>query len=172
MPSLDFNYVAGLIRKTQSGDGNAFAELFAATYQKQYAFACDFLKDDFKAQQALQETYIYALNNIAKITEASLVTAWLNQIIFRISFRMRAEDENSGKTLTGEFVTVGKHRFSLIQTLTLPFTEAQAIVLRHYCGKKKREVADLLEISRGSVRRYIRSGCGRLVKLTDWGDDA
>lgn len=30
---LDYDYLAKLVRKTQTGDSNAFAELYTATYQ-------------------------------------------------------------------------------------------------------------------------------------------
>ena len=30
---LDYDYLAKLVRKTQNGDSNAFAELYIATYQ-------------------------------------------------------------------------------------------------------------------------------------------
>ena len=168
MSNLDFNYIAALVRKTQAGDGNAFAELFAATFQKQYAFAYDFLKDSFLAQKALQETYTYALNNMAKISEASVVAAWLNQINFRICFRIQSElQESNVQTLENQFVTVNRHqKFSLRQVLTLPFTESQCILLHCYCKMKKKDTASLLEIRNREVRRYIRDGVARLGSLT------
>ena len=36
---LDYEYLAQLVRETQKGDSDAFAELYTATYQKQYRFA-------------------------------------------------------------------------------------------------------------------------------------
>lgn len=36
---LDYDYIAKLVRKTQEGDSDAFAELYTATYQSQYRFA-------------------------------------------------------------------------------------------------------------------------------------
>lgn len=38
MDELDYNYLAELVLKTQRGDSEAFAELYTATYQKQYRF--------------------------------------------------------------------------------------------------------------------------------------
>ena len=39
MSALDYNYVANLVVNAQLGDSNAFAELYAATYQREYHFA-------------------------------------------------------------------------------------------------------------------------------------
>lgn len=33
---LDYDYLAKLVERTQMGDSDAFAELYTATYQKQY----------------------------------------------------------------------------------------------------------------------------------------
>ena len=47
MSSLDTQYIADLVLQAQEGSSNAFAELFAATYQKQYAFAFSCLHTAF-----------------------------------------------------------------------------------------------------------------------------
>lgn len=57
---LDHMYIAALVTRIQNNDSNAFAELYALTYQKEYNFACNYLKDPVLAQDALQETYIRA----------------------------------------------------------------------------------------------------------------
>lgn len=36
---LDYDYLAKLVERTQMGDSDAFAELYTATYQKQYRFS-------------------------------------------------------------------------------------------------------------------------------------
>ena len=42
---LDYDYLAKLVERTQMGDSDAFAELYTATYQKQYRFAYQYTKD-------------------------------------------------------------------------------------------------------------------------------
>ena len=78
MSALDYNYVADLVVKAQNSDSDAFAELYAATYQKQYQFAYSYLKDEYLAQDALQETYIIAFKDLSKLKDPLLVLAWLN----------------------------------------------------------------------------------------------
>lgn len=55
MDELDYNYLAELVLKTQRGDSEAFAELYTATYQKQYRFAYRYAKDAYLAQDILQD---------------------------------------------------------------------------------------------------------------------
>lgn len=50
---LDYDYIAKLVRKTQEGDSDAFAELYTATYQSQYRFAYQYVKDPYLAQESL-----------------------------------------------------------------------------------------------------------------------
>lgn len=52
---LDYDYIAKLVRKTQEGDSDAFAELYTATYQSQYRFAYQYVKDPYLAQDILQK---------------------------------------------------------------------------------------------------------------------
>ena len=69
---LDYDYIAKLVRKTQAGDSDAFAELYTATYQSQYRFAYQYVKDSYLAQDILQEVYILVLKNLDTEESASL----------------------------------------------------------------------------------------------------
>lgn len=81
METLDYKHIANLVSRAQSGDSNAFAELYAATYQRQYLYAYRYLKDEFLAQDALQETYILALKNLIKPKDPTLVISWRTRLI-------------------------------------------------------------------------------------------
>lgn len=86
MDELDYNYLAELVLKTQRGDSEAFAELYTATYQKQYRFAYRYAKDAYLAQDILQDVYILVLKNINALKNPRLFVSWLNQITFRTCF--------------------------------------------------------------------------------------
>ena len=86
MDELDYNYLAELVLKTQRGDSEAFAELYTATYQKQYRFIYRYAKDAYLAQDILQDVYILVLKNINALKNPRLFVSWLNQITFRTCF--------------------------------------------------------------------------------------
>lgn len=193
MAALDYNYMADLVTRAQGGDSDAFAELYAATYQKQYHFAYSYLKDEYLAQDALQETYIIALKDLSKLKDPMLVVAWLNQINFRICFQLHKKqkrydlemieynDTDSGEkrldasphadsrsaTRNPEdmVVKVDSREYIMNQILKLPFTEAQVIILKFYRNLKHDEIAELMDISRSSVKRYLNSGKAHLAKV-------
>ena len=198
MSALDYNYIAELVVSAQNGDSDAFAELYAATYQKQYHFAYSYLKDEYLAQDALQETYIIALKELSKLHDPMLLIAWLNQINFRVCYqlyrkqkRFDAEmidysrpDPDQDKALTSShtdftpshLVSAGdgpediavqgdSREYIMNQILKLSFTEAQVIILKFYQNLKHDEIADLMDISRSSVKRYLNNGKKHLATV-------
>lgn len=195
MSALDYNYMADLVVRAQGGDSDAFAELYAATYQKQYHFAYSYLKDEYLAQDALQETYIIALKDISKLKDPMLVVAWLNQINFRICFQLHkkqkrydaemieySKDDTAAQRVSASshggarpssvarspedmVVRIDSREYIMNQIMKLPFTEAQVIILKFYRNLKHDEIAELMDISRSSVKRYLTSGKAHLAKV-------
>lgn len=164
MTGLDMQYISDLVLQAQEGDSNAFAELFAATYQKQYAFALSYLHEDFPAQRALQSAYTQALSSITKLREPALFVVWLNQMTLRaclISDSACADAAVEARTLR-----IDGQVYSLRQILTLPFSEAQTLLLQSLCGMRVSAIASLLEMRRGDVRRYIANGRRRIRALS------
>ena len=195
MPALDYSYMAELVVNAQGGDSDAFAELYAATYQKQYQFAYSYLKDEYLAQDALQETYIIALKEITKLKDPMLLVAWLNQINFRVCFQLHKKQKRYDAEMRGYYddteegnkmalamsqaemspssdgtpedmvVQVDSREYIMNQILKLPFTEAQVIILKFYRNLKHGEIAQLMDISQSSVKRYLNSGKAHLEKI-------
>lgn len=179
MDSLDYKYIAQLVTRAQVGDSDAFAELYAATYQRQYLYSLKYLRDEYLAQDALQETYILALKNLTKLKDPTLVISWLNQINFRVCYNMHLKQQryNQEMNVTDEdfenvvsdgsdqanatpedsVVLVDSRRYLINQILKLPFTESQVILLKYYRNMKLEEIAQLMDISRTSVKRYLKA---------------
>lgn len=187
MEVLDYKYIAKLVIRAQTGDSDAFAELYAATYQREYLFSYRYLKDEYLAQDALQETYTLALKNLTKLKDPKLVISWLNQINFRVCYKLHqkqqrynqemkaAEEilendlENSGGGYIGNaedsIVKIDMQEYVINQILKLPFTESQVILLKYYKDMKIDEIAMLMDMSRSSVKWYLKSGRERLAKV-------
>ena len=62
-------------------------------------------------------------------------------------------------------VKVDSREYIMKQIMKLPFTEAQVIILRFYRSLKYNEIAELLEISQSSVKRYLNSGKEHLANV-------
>lgn len=181
MAELDYQYIAGLVKSALGGSSDAFAELYAATYQKEYHFAYCYLKDSYLAQDALQETYILALKNLASLKDPKLFVSWLNQINFRVCFGMAAKQSKYNAEMatyaSGDFqnsastgqkpednvIRVDSEQYLLKQVLALPYSESQAIFLHYYKNVRIDEIAYLLEVSKSTVKRHLASGKKRLA---------
>ena len=186
MATLDYNYVADLVVNAQTGDSDAFAELYAATYQRQYHFAYTYLKDEYLAQDALQETYIIALKNLSKLKDPMLLIAWLNQKRYDaelIDYDSTDEETDSIQTDLAPHMTqrninpedlvvrIDSKEYIMNQILKLPFTESQVVILKYYQELKVGEIARLMDISRSSVNRYLSSGKTHLEKILRQGGE-
>jgi len=163
MAGLDIQYIADLVLQAQEGDSNAFAELFAATYQKQYAFALRYLHEDFPAQQALQSAYTQALSGITKLREPALFVVWLNQLTLRACLLNSAGADSPAENRT---LTIEGNAYSVRQVLTLPFSESQTLLLQSLCGMRIGAIASLLEMRRSDVRRHISNARRRIRVLS------
>lgn len=161
MAALDTKYIIFLVKEIQGGNNAAFAEFFSVTCQNQYKFAYGYLQDAKKAQAAVQETYIEALKNIQALKEPALAVAWLNQINFRICYNMK-EDHAVDCGTPVNAVAVGRNTYTINQILNLPFSESQVLLLKFYLHQPTGVIAEMLDMSRASVRRYMLNAIRRL----------
>lgn len=184
---LDYDYLAKLVRRTQTGDSNAFAELYTATYQKQYRFTYQYVKDPYLAQDILQDVYILVLKNIHTLKNPRLFVSWLNQINFRICYdvcqkrvrheqelqlaeRLNTEDLGS-PTMEHDIKNPAQEVEERIQqaelmshVLSLHPNEAQAIIMKYYNDMSLEEIADAMNCSRSTVKRRLAKGRRELEK--------
>lgn len=185
MATLDIQYIAKLATMAQAGNSDAFAELYAATYQKEYAFAYRYLKDQYLAQDAIQETYIHVFKNIIDLKDPKLFVSWLHRICFRVCFDIHRKndlyrnelaeyseelmDQTAAKRhefpVEEQVITINQNDYLARHILSLPLSESQALILKYYDDMKIDDIASLMGISRSSVKRYIKKGLSRLRKL-------
>ena len=179
---MDYKYLAELVLRAQEGDSDSFAELYVATYQQQYRFSYRYLKDEYLAQDALQETYILALKNLTTLRDPTVFVSWLNQINMRVCYRIFRNEQRQvadldrfeqismlsrelrGDASSPEYRTLQQddHDYLLKQIMALPFSESQAIMLRYFRNMKLEEIADMMDISLSSVKRYLESAKKKL----------
>jgi RNA polymerase sigma-70 factor (ECF subfamily) len=163
MKSLDYEYLGELLRMAQTGNTNAFAELYTATYSRQYEYAFRYLESVDLAKEALRIIYTRALKEIQTLQTPQLFMAWLNRISFQVCLEMQ-EKRNSSKA-DNVRLKIGAGTYNLNQMMHLPLTEAQVLIQFYYQKFSIKEIAHNLDISTASVKRYLRSGRFHLKKL-------
>lgn len=183
MKELNITYLAGLVLRAKAGDSNAFAELYAMTYNKVYNYARHYLRDDFLAQDALQEIYILALKNLNQLNDPTVFIAWLNRIAFHVCYDMCQKRQKGNEQFSDpEILEIIEDAYPDSNPDTryqkkdekarvnealeqLPLHERQVLIMRFYNNMKLEEIADAMDISRSSVKRYIASGEEKLKKI-------
>ncbi len=179
MKEPDIAYLAELVILAQKNDSDAFAELYSFTYKKVYNYCRYYLRDDYLAQDAMQEVYILALKSVQKLNDPCLFTAWLNRISFHVCYDISkkqpnqsydpdlmelVQDENTSSNPEVSIQTKDEYKRLNDALDQLPFQEKQVLVMRFYNNMKLEEIASAMDISRSSVKRYISSGQEKLKR--------
>lgn len=182
MPNFNHLYIGGLVKKSQQDDSDAFAELYALTYQHIYQYSYRYLRNPDTAQDAVQEVYILALKNITKLKDATLFVAWLNQIAFRVCYTMcKTQNSNYGE-ISPEILELSPDEYmdhnpeskmlksdqtqSLKKAIQqLASCEQQAIVMKYLNEMTIDDIAKSMQCSRSSVKRYIEKGKKQLHEI-------
>lgn len=165
MAKLDYKYITRLVTQAQSGNSDAFAELYAATYQETYAFAYNYLEDEYLAQDALQQTYIQSLREIRTLPDPTLFLAQLQQITYKTCFSMHRKQNSISIDFETTLVSIDGNQYTIRRIFNLPFTESQIVLMKYCDHMTNREIAGMMRISRSSVRRYLSLGRKRLHQI-------
>lgn len=174
MAEYNHGQIGRLVVKAQAGDSDAFAQLYGLTYKHIYNYAARYLKDEYLAQDAVQDTYIHALKYIRNIKDPTLFVAWINQIAFHTCYDMcKKADSNYGLAEPEQLELalddytdhnpedalehIDEKRIVNQAIENLPFHEKQVIVLRYFNDMKLEEIAKALSLSRSTVKRHLKS---------------
>ena len=131
---LDYDYLAKLVECTQMGDSDAFAELYTATYQKQYRFAYQYTKDSYLAQDIQFDT------SDEKIPYHRCV-------------------DYSTESNPEKYALTKDTQQQLINSIySLPQQFAQPIIMRYYNNMAIDEIADAMDCSRSTIKRRLHKG--------------
>lgn len=176
----DYEQLAKLVTDARGGDSEAFTGLYEATFQRQHFLAESYLKDEYMAQDAIQESYIIALKNLDKLKDPRLFVSWLNRITFHVCFAMKTKQKKHNYVYLNpeslelehcplpdpETLTVSKDYEAYIrkQIDALPYSESLVIKLMYYDDMTIEDIVALTGMSRSTVKRRLNSGRERLKK--------
>lgn len=169
-----YAYIAEIVKRAQSGGSDAFAELYNCTYNKVYHYCLRYLKDEYLAQDAVQEVYISAFKNTEKLNDPTLFIAWLNQISFHVCYDMMKKRKADYGEVDSEILeqifdshpdanleerVVNNDEITRLNDAIrmLSVTEQQVVTLRYFNGMKIDEIVKLTGISRSTVKRMLAS---------------
>lgn len=154
MAKLDYEYLAGILEKARAGDGNAFAEIYTATYYTQYQVIFQDTQNADLALDLLLRLYTSAFMDIHSLESPKYLFSWLDQIRCNICAEFcQNVQKNSSKNIPSSHKGVSLDAFTANRVLT----NALAV-----CGIAPSDVpVDVLE----SWMNYTKPGIYRVRYL-------
>ena len=137
---LDQAYLNDIVRKAMTGSSNSFAELYAACAERFYIYLRHLSDDRETVWELMQSSVVMILKGISSLQNPELFLPWaLRQCLRCAMERADTEDEE------------------MIRLLSLPLSESQMAVMKYRQNMSNSLIADLLNVSRSMVKRYLKS---------------
>lgn len=157
----------GDLRLLQTGDGEAFERIYAATRRAVFGFALSILKNRHDAEDVMHDVYVSVYNAAASYRSNGKPMAWILKITknlclknIRAGKRKSFDSETELQNMLAEDSTLSADdKMFMAQVMqTLSDTEREIVVLHAVSGFKHREIADILDLTLPTVlSKYNRA---------------
>lgn len=158
-----------LARRAASGDADAFGSLFRQYAGDVYRLARSMGHLGEDAEDVMQDTFLAAFEGLGRYAERASFKTWLFAILFRQSKRrhrylrrreMGVYDESSADHATGPVPASrpvnAEHRIDAMAMLdSLSAAHREVLVLRELQGLSYEEIAETLNVPRGTVESRL-----------------
>jgi RNA polymerase sigma-70 factor, ECF subfamily len=160
-----------LIDRSVNGDGKAFGRLVKKYDRQIMNLLLNILKNEDDASDAYQNTFIKAYNSLGRFNRTSSFYTWIYRIAVNTAYtihnrrtdhtgfdeevhtpaitddRLEARELELGEEEKREMVKKGIEKLSPQQK--------SVVYLKSYEGMKFREIADILSLNEGTVKKYF-----------------
>jgi RNA polymerase sigma-70 factor, ECF subfamily len=164
------------IRGAQEGSVSDLEALFREHWPRAHRAAFLVVQDGAAAEDIAQEAFLAAVRNLDRFDRKRPFGPWLHRIVVNRSidwararaFRRETAEVESGEEYdTGDLGTFSQGVAAGLASLA-PEHRA-VIVLRYLLEYTPGEIADLLDVPRGTVNSRLRRGLDRLEDIIDSG---
>jgi RNA polymerase sigma-70 factor (ECF subfamily) len=157
------------VRGAQRGSVEDLESLFRAFWPRAFRAAYLVVHDAAAAEDIAQEAFLAAIRSLDRFDRRRPFGPWLHRIVVNRAIdwtrarRLRAEAELAAEVPAPEPEPSDPDVCSLLEGLAaLPPEHRAVIVLRHLLEYTPGEIAELLDLPRGTVNSRIRRGLDRL----------
>ena len=154
------------VRRAQAGSVSDFEALFRAHWGPAYRAAYLVVRDASAAEDIAQEAFLAAVRSLDRFDRRRPFGPWLHRIVVNRAIdwtrtrQLRAETDLVDAGVWDGEPDVSDETLAALARLT-PEHRA-VIVLRHLLGYSPGEIADLLDLPRGTVNSRLRRGLDTL----------
>ena len=170
---------ADLVERARAGDHSAFAILAKGAFGRMYGAAKLILRDQHRAEDAVQDALLLAWRRISTIRDPDAWDAWLYRLTVRACYRLAQAP--AGRALheldvrmepagpAPDFTTaVVEHDRVMAALSVLPMEQRAVIVLHFYLDLSLVQAAAVLDVPAGTAKSRLHRGLEALrVSLGD-----
>ena len=155
------------VRGAQQGSASDLEALFRAHWPRAFRAAYLVVHDAAAAEDIAQESFLAALRALDRFDRRRPFGPWLHRIVVNRAIdwararRLRAETELHD-TFAAPDAPASPNGTLLAALAALPAEHRAVIVLRHLLGYTPGEIAELLDLPRGTVNSRLRRGLDSL----------
>jgi len=167
--------ITHLVQAAQAGDREAYAALVLRFQGMAFATASRYVRDQYQAQDLVQDAIIEALLHLPQLKEPSAFPGWFRQIVFRQCTRLLRQPtlpfssfeavsaDLAAERDTEDLVLQAEREASVRSALaSLPRHEQLVTALFYDCGYSYAEVSVLLKIPITTVKKRLHSARQKL----------
>src|SRR3954470_12438279 len=157
---------SGVVRAAQAGSAAAFEELFRAYWPSAHRAAFLVVHDAAAAEDIAQEAFLAAIRRLHHFDRKRPFGPWLHRIVVNRAIdwtRARQLRAETGPADAGAWQDDRDLSDETVAALARLTPEHRAvIVLRHLLGYSPGEIAEILDLPRGTVNSRLRRGLDTL----------
>ena len=166
-------FIENLVLRSQSGDAQAFGELYELYSEDMYRFAWYYTGNKYLAEEAVSEAALSAFENILSLKKASSFKTWLFKILYN-----ECKKAQKSKIISASFTDyteeTSAHYISedadetiaLRNALKKLSEEEREILILHYsCGYTSKEISSITGIRASTLRSKISRATEKLRQL-------
>jgi RNA polymerase sigma-70 factor (ECF subfamily) len=178
--SPESKIVPGLEDRLAAGDQSAFREFVEAYKRKFYGLAFEYTRNHADAEDVSQVAFIKIFRSIGTFQKGANLNSWVYRIVvntaidhirkrpfFPEDFAVSDGGETAPSRLdparTAESVLIRRQIDEALDAVSE--RERTAFLLRHDHGLSLQEIAEVLEVSVGSVKSYLFRSSRKLQKI-------
>jgi RNA polymerase sigma-70 factor (sigma-E family) len=169
---------AGIVNEPEwFGRMDAVSALFLAHHRRLVGLASLLIDDRGTAEEVVQEAFVSLHRRWGQLRDPESAVAYLNKTVVNggrdrlrhgrrvVSILPRMVPVPEGLASAEQDAVRHEEADLLWQAITaLPTRQRQVLVLRYYLDQSEAEIADTLEVSRGSVKRHASRGLAALAR--------
>jgi RNA polymerase sigma-70 factor, ECF subfamily len=167
-----------LVVRARGGDRDAFSELVARSIGRLTAVARMILRDEYAAQDAVQETFIEAWRSLPGLREPDRFDAWMRRLLVRACFKgrrrgKRVEAVEIRLTPADEPAIPGGERNVAIHDqlerglARIPTEQRVAVVLVYYLDLPVADAAQAMGVPVGTAKSRLNRATQALRAVLD-----